>query len=209
MADSQGAVVRADDVVVQFPGGKSPALGGVSFRLEAGEGLVVAGDEGSGKSALLRAIVGVVVPTYGQISVFGGPPRAEVTRRRVGFGAETRPFPAGLRSRDVLDLVALIRGHAGTPTQPLLERVGAPGVALTRVERLEVEDARRLSLACALIGDPDLLVLDDPWEFPETIHEIAAARARGAAVIVGSIDPGGFPALLGRTLTLAEGEVVT
>ena len=200
-----GAVVRAEDIVVQFPGGKTPALAGVSFELEVGDGLVVTGDEGCGKSTLLRVLAGVVRPSYGTVSLFGGPAQASSARRRLGFGPETRPFPSGLRTRDVVDLVALVRGYPDTDVGAILERVGAAGVALRRVERLEVEDSRRLSLACALIGDPDLIVLDDPWEFPETIDEIAAARARGAAVVVASPDPGGFPALLGRTLTLDQG----
>ena len=75
----------------------------------------------------------------------------------------------------------------------------------TRVGTLEIEDARRLAPACALAGDPPLLVLDDPWEFPETRRQIELARERGAAVLAASGDPGGPPALLGRTLALAEG----
>jgi ABC-type Mn2+/Zn2+ transport system ATPase subunit len=73
------------------------------------------------------------------------------------------------------------------------------------VERIEIEDARRTSLACALVGEPDLLVLDDPWEFPETVAAVRRAMDRGAAVLAASSDPGGLPALLGASIRLDEG----
>jgi hypothetical protein len=55
------------------------------------------------------------------------------------------------------------------------------------------------------MGDPDLLVLDDPWEFPETIAEIARARGRGAAVIATTREPARLAEALGRTMTLVDG----
>jgi ABC-type Mn2+/Zn2+ transport system ATPase subunit len=73
------------------------------------------------------------------------------------------------------------------------------------LEALEIEDVRRTSLACALIGEPDLLVLDDPWEFPETYAAVRRAMARGAAVLAASSDPGGLPGLLGASIHLTEG----
>jgi hypothetical protein len=54
-------------------------------------------------------------------------------------------------------------------------------------------------------GDPELVVLDDPWLFPETLREIAAARARGAAVLAASSRPGGLASALGGRLDLRDG----
>jgi ABC-type protease/lipase transport system fused ATPase/permease subunit len=74
-----------------------------------------------------------------------------------------------------------------------------------RTRRLDAEGFRRLSLALAIAGDPDLVVLDDPWVLSDTLREIAGARARGAAVLVASDRPGGLAPALGRRLVLAGG----
>ncbi|MFZ4756112.1 MAG: hypothetical protein ACOYL4_08885, partial [Miltoncostaeaceae bacterium] len=70
---------------------------------------------------------------------------------------------------------------------------------------LEIEEARQASLACALIGTPDLLVLDDPWELTQTDTAIRRALDRGAAVLVASSDPGGLSGILGVSITLKDG----
>ncbi len=74
-----------------------------------------------------------------------------------------------------------------------------------RTGRLDAEGFRRLSLALAIAGDPDLVVLDDPWVLSDTLREIAQARRRGAAVLVAAIRPAGLAPALGRRITLADG----
>jgi ABC-type branched-subunit amino acid transport system ATPase component len=101
-------------------------------------------------------------------------------------------------------MVAELGGHGRAEATRAIEEAGVEHPD-TRVESLEVEDVRRTSLACALIGEPDLLVLDDPWEFPETTAAIRRAMARGAAVLAASKDPGGLPALLGASMHLVDG----
>jgi ABC-type multidrug transport system ATPase subunit len=64
---------------------------------------------------------------------------------------------------------------------------------------------RRLTLALARIGNPDILVLDDPWEMPETLETVISARERGAAVILASAEPGSMARLADATLRLVEG----
>ena len=73
--------------------------------------------------------------------------------------------------------------------------------------RLGAEQMRRLALALASLGDPDLVVLDDPWESPETVAVIRAARGRGAAVLLTAREPGLLAEHVdGRTLALSEGK---
>jgi ABC-2 type transport system ATP-binding protein len=199
------AAVRAQDLEVRYARGPQAAVSGVSFRLTAGEGLVVSGPPGAGKTSLVRGLLGLA-PTVGTAEVLGHAPGDPRALRRVGYGPERRPFPTGLRAGEVVALVAQLRGVAG----PLgaacasLERAGL-GDPSAEVARMDVEEARRLSLACALVGDPDVLVLDEPWEFPETLDALEAVRGRGGAILVATSDPGSLPGLLGRSLTLAEG----
>jgi ABC-type multidrug transport system ATPase subunit len=86
--------------------------------------------------------------------------------------------------------------------------VGLPPHDRRIIWALELGEVRRVSLACAITGSPRALILDDPWEYPETVDVIRRALADGVTIVVGTLDPGGFPKLLGATLTLAQGAPV-
>ena len=196
-------VIRARAIEVRYQRGGALAVGGVNIDLSAGSGLLITGERGSGKSSVLRAVLGLAGPG-GDITVLGAPPGDPATLRRIGWAPQSWPFAFGLRAREVVTMVAALGGHGTAEADHALEQAGVERPD-SRVEALEVEDARRTSLACALVGEPDLLVLDDPWEFPETTAAIRAAMARGAAVLAATADPGGLPALLGASIHLTEG----
>lgn len=191
-------------LTVRYQGTSAPSITDISCDVPPGGGLCITGAEGAGKTTLIRALVGLVPPVRGRVSVLGGSPQLPAIRQRLGFGPERMPFPRGMRVSDAVRLVGAIRGtneRAGAS----LERVGLPSGDRRLLSTLELGEVRRVSLACAITGGPRVLVLDDPWEFPETVEVIRSARADGVAVIVGTPDPGGFPALLGATLTLVGG----
>ena len=188
---------------VRYQRGGAFGVQGVGFDIPPGTGLLITGDKGSGKSSVLRAVLGLAGPG-GDITVLGAPPGDPATLRRIGWAPQSWPFAYGLKAREVVQMVAMLGGHDAAAASEAIERAGVERPD-QRVESLEIEDARRTSFACALIGEPDLLVLDDPWEFPETVAEIRAAMARGAGVLAASSDPGGLPALLGASIRLSEG----
>jgi len=194
---------------VRYQRGPQAAVSGVSFSLGPGEGLLLVGPRGSGKSSVLRAVLGLV-QVSGVVELLGGPPAASDALRRVGYAPQGRFVAGGLSAGEHVRLVARLRGlpDPAAAADDALARAGLsdPGRQATR---LDVEEMRRLALACALAGEPEVLVLDDPWEFIETEAEIASARRRGAAVLAASHDPGGLPGMIGRTLQLAEGVPAT
>ncbi len=197
-------MIRARGVEVRYQKGGALAVSGVGFDLAPGEGLLITGDRGSGKSSVLRAVLGLAGPG-GDITLFGGlRPGDPEALRRIGWAPQGWPFTYGLRADEAVTMVARLKGHGPDEARDAMERAGftQPG---TLTPLLEIEQSRQLALACALIGDPDLLVLDDPWEFKETEAAIRAALDRGAAVLAASYDPGGLPALLGASISLAEG----
>jgi zinc transport system ATP-binding protein len=198
-----GTVVHARAIEVRYQKGGAAAVEGVDLDLDAGRGLLITGARGSGKSSVLRAVLGLAGPG-GDITVLGAGPGDPSTLRRIGWAPQSWPFGFGLRAREVVDMVAVLGGHGPAEAAVAIEEAGVEKPD-ARVEALEIEDVRRTSLACALIGQPDLLVLDDPWEFVETQEAIRRALARGASVLAASGDPGGLPALLGATLHLEDG----
>ncbi len=199
--------VAADGLEVRYHGGPQPAVAGVAFTLAPGEGLLVAGAEASGKTSLLRGLLGLA-PAGGDVRVLGAAPGDPAALRRVGYGPEGRDFAGSLTAGELLGALARLRGAArpADAVADALGRAGLAGAARRRGAAMGPEEARRLSLAAAILGDPELMVLDDPWEFPETIAEIGRARARGAAVIATTREPAAFADALGRTLALADGK---
>ncbi len=192
------AVIEAREVEVRYHGGPEPAVRGASLSLAAGEGLLVSGSAGSGKTSLVRGLLGLVA-CRGEILVSG----------RVGYGPQGERFATGLRVRETVAAAQALRRESAVPTTRLveraLERAGLGFVGDWRTSRLDAEGWRRLSLALAIAGDPPVVVLDDPWTFADTLREIATARARGAAVLAAARRPAGLAPALGRRVVLVDG----
>jgi ABC-type multidrug transport system ATPase subunit len=203
-AASPGTAVAAEGVEVRYHGGPEPAVQGVTLSLGRGEGLMVSGPAGAGKTSLLRGILGLVAHR-GRLEVLGGPAGQPPARGRTGYGPQGTGFATGLRVGETVRAAAALRGVARAGADAAVERAGLGYVTRWRTARLDAEGFRRLSLALAIAGDPDLVLLDDPWVLQETLAEIAAARARGAAVIVATRRPAGLAPILGRRITLRDG----
>jgi ABC-type multidrug transport system ATPase subunit len=191
-----GATVVAEGLEVRYHGGPDPAVSDVSLRVGPGEGLLVCGPRGAGKTSLLRGLLGLV-PRGGEVTV----PDA------VGYGPQGAGFASGLRVAEAVALVAAVRGarRPRADAERGLVGAGLQYVGQWPTRRLDAEGWRRLSLALAVAGDPPLVVLDDPWVLSETLHEIARARERGATVLAASARPAGLAPVLGRRLDLADG----
>lgn len=199
-------VLRATDVEVRFGRGPQAAVTGVSLELSRGEGLLVHGPAGSGKSSLLRGLLGLA-PHTGEVRLFGRPPFEPAALRRVGYAPAGRPVCSGQRVAELVTIVARARG-LDRPAERAHEALDALGLDRHErdVNRLDSEELRRVTLALAVLGEPELLVLDDPWEMPETVATIRSARARGACVLIAAREPGLLSEHVDdRTLALGEG----
>jgi ABC-type multidrug transport system ATPase subunit len=193
---AEPAIVAAHGLEVRYHGGPDPAVRDVSLRLGPGEGLLVAGPPAAGKTSLLRGMLGLV-PRGGEVAL----------PDRVGYGPQGQGFATGLRVDETVRMVAALR-RAPSPraaADDALARAGLQFVPRWRTRLLDAEGWRRLSLALAIAGDPPLVVLDDPWVLADALREIAAARARGAAVLAASSRPGGLAPALGGRLDIADG----
>jgi ABC-2 type transport system ATP-binding protein len=137
------------------------ALDGVSLDVPAGQLLGLLGPNGAGKSTVLQLLAGLRRPSSGVVELFGGDPRDAARRRRLGCTPQETGLPPTLRVHEVVDFVA---GHFAdpVPTAELLEQFGLTGLERRQSGGLSGGQKRRLAVAVAFVGRPDLVLLDEP-----------------------------------------------
>src|SRR5262245_42956515 len=160
--------VEADAVVKSYS--RSVALDNVD--LSAGTGVTgLLGPNGAGKSTLLRIVATVLAPTTGRLRLLGRNPRhhddrVEI-RRRLGYLPQEPSFYRSFTAYEFVDYVAILKEMTDRRSRHeevwrVLELVGLTNVARRKIRRLSGGMRRRLGLAQALLGEPELLVLDEP-----------------------------------------------
>ena len=143
--------------------GTVAAVRDLSFSAEPGSVTGFLGPNGSGKSTTLRAILGLVRPTSGTATI-GGVPYAELERPLTSVGAalETTGFHPGRSGRNHLRWIAMAAGLPADRVDSLLDRVGLADAARRKAGGYSLGMKQRLALAAALLGDPKVLILDEP-----------------------------------------------
>jgi ABC-2 type transport system ATP-binding protein len=143
--------------------GRVTAVRNVSFTAPAGKVTGFLGPNGSGKTTTLRAVLGLVRPTAGE-ALIGGVPygRLAQPRRRVGALLEATGFHPGRRARDHLRVLAAAAEIPDRRVDEVLDVVDLAPAANRRVREFSLGMRQRLGLAAALLGDPRVLLLDEP-----------------------------------------------
>ena len=134
----------------------------LSVRVPAGQVVGLLGPSGSGKSTLIRAIVGVQVVQAGDVHVLGEPAGSPSLRHRVGYVTQSPSVYDDLTVRANVRYFASILGAAASSADDAIEAVDLTSHADAMVGRLSGGQRSRVSLASALVGEPELLVLDEP-----------------------------------------------
>jgi ABC-2 type transport system ATP-binding protein len=143
-----------------------PALRGISFRVRQGSSFGFLGPNGAGKTTTIKILVGLIAPSGGKVSIFGSPPKDLSARRRFGYLPENPSLPDGLSGGEVLRLMCALSGVPSAKRSDEIHRV-LKLVDLVQAERVVVRKyskgmVQRLGIAQALLGDPDLVILDEP-----------------------------------------------
>jgi ABC-2 type transport system ATP-binding protein len=139
------------------------AVDGLSFTAPAGKVTGFLGPNGAGKTTTFRCLLGLAAPTSGAALIDGRPYRElDSPRRRVGAVLESTGFHPARTGRDHLRVIARAAALDGAPVDPLLELVGLVGAADRRVGGYSLGMRQRLGLAAAMLGDPGVVVLDEP-----------------------------------------------
>ncbi len=196
MNGSPPAVVF-DHVVKEYPGrwGCPPvrAVDGVSFRIEPGEIFGLIGPNRAGKTTLVKLLLSLCRPTQGRVERLGRTDSDRHTLARIGYVHENPAFPKYLTATALLEyygaLTLLPETQVKTFVPQLLEQMGLADRATEPIARFSKGMLQRLGLAQALLGDPDLLVLDEPSEGLDLggrnlLRDVLSRqRARGKAVL--------------------------
>jgi ABC-2 type transport system ATP-binding protein len=203
--------VTVNDLVVER--GRRPVLNELTFAVLPGRVTGLLGPSGSGKTTLLRALVGVQEVRSGEITVLGLPAGSPALRARIGYVTQAPSVYGDLSVRDNARYFAALYGHGAAEADDAIAAVGLSGAAGQLVTDLSGGQKGRASLACALVGNPDLLVLDEPTvgldpvlrvELWDRFHALAAG---GTTLIVSShvMDEA---ARCDRLLLLRDGELI-
>ncbi|MBO2451771.1 ABC transporter ATP-binding protein [Actinomadura barringtoniae] len=144
--------------------GDVQAVDGVSFEVDQGEFFGILGPNGAGKTTTLEIIEGLREADGGEVTVLGQPPwpRNKKLLPRIGVQLQASSFFERLTAREQLQTFSSLYGVSGRRIDAMLETVGLTDKADTRVEQLSGGQAQRLSIACALVHDPELVFLDEP-----------------------------------------------
>ncbi|MDT4989650.1 MAG: type transport system ATP-binding protein [Micromonosporaceae bacterium] len=144
--------------------GDVTAVDGVSFEVEAGEFFGILGPNGAGKTTTLEIIEGLRQSDAGEVSVFGTAPwpRNPALLPRIGVQLQASSFFERLTAREQIHTFASLYGVGPAKADDMLETVGLSDKADTRAEKLSGGQMQRLSIACALVHDPELVFLDEP-----------------------------------------------
>jgi ABC-2 type transport system ATP-binding protein len=140
------------------------AVDGVSLTVEDGEFFGILGPNGAGKTTTLEIIEGLRQADGGDISVFGQSPwpRNSALLPRMGVQLQASAFFERLTAREQLRTFGSLYGATNRKADEMLETVGLTDKADTQVEKLSGGQAQRLSIACALVHEPELVFLDEP-----------------------------------------------
>jgi ABC-2 type transport system ATP-binding protein len=199
-ADGAHRLIHARDVRRRF--GRRVALDGVSLSVDAGEIVGLVGPNGAGKSTLLRILAGYLDADLGEVSIGG----------RVGYLVETSPLPPEMRVVEYLRHRAALKGVARDAVAVACERAGLAGVEARIVGTLSKGYRQRVGLADALLGDPAVLLLDEPAsgldpmqtrELRALLGELGGARA----IVMSTHALGELETLAARVVVIAGGRV--
>ena len=218
---SEASIVRARAVEKIYRVGwrrrRVEALRGVDLDVRRGEIVGLLGPNGSGKTTLLRILLGLARADSGEASVLGAPAGERAMRGRLGYLPEENSFHRFLTVEQTLALhgrlLGLDRGEIQRRTSRLLEALALePGRGPVR--GLSKGTVRKMGFAAALMGDPELLILDeptsgiDPVVSREVAREIQRRRDAGATILLSSHLLSDVESLCDRVVVLYRGQVI-
>ena len=212
-----------DDKVFELNGvcrvfGSLKAVDDLTLSLGRGEVTGFLGTNGAGKTTTIKMLIGLIRPTSGTVRLFGGDPSAPATRARVGFMPEIAYYYPYLNMRELLAFYGGVCGMARSViksrTEELLETVELTDAAKRPLKTYSKGMLQRAGIAQALLNDPDLLVLDEPFtgldplariHFRELLKKL---RGQGKSIFFSSHELGETELLCDNVAIMKKGRCI-
>jgi ABC-2 type transport system ATP-binding protein len=208
------AVITIEGLTKRF--GDVLAVDDLSFEVDQGTVVGFLGPNGAGKTTTLRMLLGLVTPTSGTARIDGRPYRELADPvHHVGAVLEASSFHPGRSARNHLRVVATAAGLPLARADQVLEQVGLAAAARRRVGGFSLGMRQRLGLAAALLGDPQVLILDEPANGldPEGVHWLRGLLRhladQGRTVLVSSHVLAEVAQTVDQVVIIAGGRLVT
>jgi len=214
MAEAR-ALLEIANLAKRFPGGGG--ISDVSFSVPRGSVTGFIGVNGAGKSTTLRCVLGLLEADAGQVALFGQP-ASSGARRRIGFLPEERGLFPHERASDAIAFHARLKGmkrrEAHAAADRLLDRVGLGDRKTARLASLSKGNVQRVQILCALVHEPELLLLDEPLSGldllvqSEMLSLLAEFRAKGSAILFSTHSMAAAESICDRVVMLSGGRTV-
>lgn len=198
---------------VQQKYGQMLVLDDNSWQLGAGQVLGLFGHNGAGKTTTVRLILGLIEESAGQVKVLGGSAQDAKIRQQIGFLPENIMFYPQLTGIETLQYFARLKGASNQQVETLLEQVGLSAASNKKVKTYSKGMRQRLGIAQALLGDPKLLILDEPTVgldpiATQALYElIGRLRESGTSIIICSHVLPGVESYIDKVVILARGRL--
>jgi len=219
MSASKTEIVKVSCAKHTYPDKTQVDLCGLDFTVAAGERVVILGANGSGKTTLIHHLLGLLKPTEGTVTVLGKEPFRRFKEIRARIGVVLQNVDEQLIAPTVWEDVSFMPRNLGLPKKQVDEMTNA---ALKSLDILELKDKvphflsggekRKVALAGALVMNPELLILDEPFAGldPHSRHELvnilnSLNRERGVALVVSTHDVDTVPFIADTVYLLARG----
>jgi ABC-2 type transport system ATP-binding protein len=213
--DGRPAGIEAYGLAKTFAAVNGPvrAVEHVDVRIAPGETVALLGPNGAGKSTTIDMLLGLTRPDRGEVRLFGKPPAAAVAAGEVAAMLQSGGLLRDLTVRELVTMMASLY-PAPLAVAEAIELAGLEGVATQRTEKLSGGEAQRVRFAIALVGDPRLIVLDEPTVGMDVEARrafwatIRAAAARGKTVVFATHYLDEADSYADRVVVMAHGRIV-
>ena len=213
MTETNGIELRGLVKTYRSAAGPVRAVRGIDVEVAAGETVALLGPNGAGKSTTIDMLLGLQRPDAGGVTVFGADPAGAIGDGRIGAMLQIGGLPRDLRVRELLTMLAALYPRSLDPAEVLaLARIEE--IADRTTQKLSGGQTQRVRFAASLVGDPDLLVLDEPTvgmdvearhAFWTTVRDFAA---RGKTILFATHYLEEADAYADRAVLMAQGRVV-
>lgn len=209
------STIQAENIVKAF--GQQRAVDGVSFEVEPGEIFGLLGPNGAGKTTIIRILLDIFKPDSGKVAIFGGP-MSEEKKNRIGFLPEERGLYQDIPVDQCLVYLAQLKGLEKTEAQkrlePMLARFDLVQHRKKKVKELSKGMQQKCQLITALIHDPELIIIDEPFSALDPVNTqmvkdiLLQERDRGKCVVMCTHQMPQVEELADRLLLINKGRIL-